>query len=202
MAETVFQGVIDASAALAELGSLDAEAPASGAIAALVAAWAGGLAATAADASRAEWPEAAGARAQAQALRRRALRLAEQDFELYARARARLDARGRADPDKAREETRDWQLGQAVEDAAGPPLELARCARDIAVLGQAVTAHGAGDVRAEAAVAAVLASGAARACAHLVEINLVVGGDRDPAVEARTLAEEAAEAATKATALG
>jgi formiminotetrahydrofolate cyclodeaminase len=176
--------------------------PPGGAIAALVAAWAAALAAAAADRSREGWEEAAGARAQAQALQARALRLLERGARAHAQAMEALATRGRrAERETEREEVRDWRLGQAVKHAAEPPLELAACALSTAQLAQMIAGHAAGQVRADAAVAAQLAAAAARAGAHLVEINLVVGGDRQPAVRARALAEAAAAAAAEASAL-
>jgi formiminotetrahydrofolate cyclodeaminase len=106
-----------------------------------------------------------------------------------------------AHPDSERAEVRDWRLGQAVKQAAQPPLELSACALTVAQLAELIASNAAGEVRADAAVAAQLAAAAARAGAHLVEINLVVGGDRQPAVHARELAEAAAVAAAQASAL-
>jgi formiminotetrahydrofolate cyclodeaminase len=100
-----------------------------------------------------------------------------------------------------RSEAQDWRLGQAVREAAQPPLELSACALSVAQLAELISSHAAGAVRADAAVAAQLAAAAARAGAHLVEINLVVGGDRQPAVQARELAEAAAAVASRASAL-
>jgi methenyltetrahydrofolate cyclohydrolase len=175
--------------------------PASGAVAAWVAALAASLAAAAADRSRAQWDEAGGARAQAQALERLATQLAERDAAAYAVARQAL-AQGRegSEPGQTAEdqEARDWRLGVAVEQAAGPPLELAARAADIAELAATVADHGADDVRADAVVAAVLAAAASRAAARLVEVNLVVGGDKHPAALARRYARAAADAAASA----
>ena len=193
--------------------------PPGGAIAALVAAWAAALAGAAADRSREGWEGAAGARAQAHALRTRALRLLERGAEAHAQAMETLaergqhvaaaaenESRGAADAENesrgaadAERERRDWRLGQAVKRAAGPPLELSACALNVAQLAELIASHAAGDVRADAAVAAQLAAAAARAGAHLVEINLVVGGDRRPAVQARELAAQAAAAAANAS---
>jgi methenyltetrahydrofolate cyclohydrolase len=177
--------------------------PAGGAVAALVAALAGSLAAAAADRSRSEWNEAGGARAQAQALRRRALELAERDAVAYATAREALATRR---PDSQLEasvedqDARDWRLGVAVKQAAGPPLELAASAADIAQLAAGIARFGAEDVRADAVVAAVLGAAAARAAAWLVQVNLVVG-DQEPSVLARRYAEAAAAAVVAAEAV-
>jgi formiminotetrahydrofolate cyclodeaminase len=202
MSQQLNPSLAEASVALSrrlEEGHIE---PPGGAIAALVAAWAAALAAAAADRSREGWDGAAGARAQAQALRGRALRLLERGTQAHAHAMKTLAARrGHADTEGEGEEVRDWRLGQAVRQAAEPPLELCACALSVAQLAQLIASHAAGEVRADAAVAAHLAAAAARSGAHLVEINLVVGGDRQPAVKARELAEAASVAAAEASAL-
>ena len=198
-------GLIDGVTQLSELLDAGDAEPAGGPIAALVASWAASLAAAAADRCRGGWDEAGGARAQAQALRRRAVRLAERDVEAYAVARAALARRsGQGERDQELEEgeeARDWRLGQAVRDAAEPPLELASCALDIARLAQLIAAHAADDIRTDAAIATMLAAAAARAAAYLVEINLVVGVDEQQVKRARACAEAAAAAAASATEL-
>lgn len=196
MPEFVAPHLIAGTSTLSEQLAAGDVHPPGGAIAALVAAWAASLAAAAADRSRAEWEDAGGARAQAQALRTRALKLAQSGAQAHAEAVAKLKARGRdGEPKEERTEVRDWRLGHAVEQAAEPPLDLAACGLDIAQLAQTISIHAAGDVRADAVVAAQLAAAAAAAGAHLVAINLVVGGDREPAMRARTLAQAAAAAA-------
>jgi formiminotetrahydrofolate cyclodeaminase len=172
--------------------------PAGGAVAALVAAMAASLIAAAADRSREEWDEAAGARAQAQALVRRAAVLVELEQVQYAQARLALQAR--QEETEAPDEIRDWALGLAIRSAAAPPLELAATAADIAELASTVAARGAGDVRPDAVVAATLAASAARSAAVLVQVNLVVGGDSEDAAQAVRAAEAAAQAAAAAAA--
>jgi methenyltetrahydrofolate cyclohydrolase len=202
MPEYVAGRLIAGTTTLSEqLASGDAQPP-GGAIAALVAAWAASLAAAAADRSRSEWVEAGGARAQAQALRTRALNLAERGAHAHAEALETLEERAALiNPSGDREEIRDWRLGVAVEEAAEAPLELAACGLDIAHLAHTVATHAAGDVRADAVVAAQLAAAAARAGAHLVKINLVVGGEHEAAARAHALADAAGEAATLASAV-
>jgi methenyltetrahydrofolate cyclohydrolase len=177
--------------------------PESGAVAALVAALAASLAAAAADRSRAQWDEAGGARAQAQALERLTTQLADRDAAAYAVARQAL-AQGGAGSESGDapedQEARDWHLAVAVEQAAGPPLELSARAADIAELARGVAGHGAGEVRTDAVVAALLAAAASRAAARLVEVNLVVGGDQRPAALARGYARAAEAAAASAEA--
>jgi formiminotetrahydrofolate cyclodeaminase len=172
--------------------------PAGGAVAALVAGLAASLIAAAADRSREEWDEAAGARAQAQALGRRAAALVELEQVQYAQARLALQAR--PEETEPPDEVRDWALGLAIRSAAAPPLELAATAADIAELASTVAARGAGDVRPDAVVAATLAASAARSAAVLVQVNLVVGGDSEDAAQAVRAAEAAAQAAAAAAA--
>ena len=194
--------LVEGTEALARRLTTSGVEPPGGAVAALVAAWAAALAAAAADRSREQWDDAGGARAQAQSLQARALRLVERGALAHAEAMDTLAGRGRrADTDSEHAQLRDWRLGEAVKQAAEPPLELSACALSVAQLAQLISAHAAGDVRADAAVAAQLAAAAARASAHLVEINLIVGGDHRPAVHARELARAAASAAADASAL-
>lgn len=201
MAEPVQTTPLRAIAALAE--ELDGGIyPGGGMVAALVACMAASLVAAAADRSRESWPDAGGVRAQAQALRRRALDLAERDAAAYALAREALGQRHReAVPGSVADDqaARDWRLGTAVERAAEPVLELAASAADIAELAAAVALRGAADVRADALVAAQLAAAATHAAAQLVQVNLVVG-DRQPGVLARGYSEAAAAALAAAQA--
>jgi formiminotetrahydrofolate cyclodeaminase len=198
MGETLASGLAASITDFGDRHDQSGAEPVSGAVAALVAALAASLAGAAADRSRAGWSEAAGARAQAQALRKRAVQLAERDAASYAAAReAFAERRPTIEDDEASEDqlVRDWRLGDAVERAAEPPLLLAATAADIAELARVIADRGAGDVRADALIAALLASASARAAAHLVRINLVVGGNQSPAVLAQRYAEDAAAAA-------
>lgn len=175
--------------------------PVGGAVAALVTGLAASVAAGCADRSRAVWDEAAGARAQAQALRRRAIVLAERDAAAYVVARQALAGRRVdtvADDTATTERTRDPELGDAVRRAAEPMLEVAASGADVAQLAAIVAVRGAHDVRADAVAAALLAAASADAAARLVQVNLVVGGDQQLAVRARQHAEDAATAAASA----
>ncbi len=169
--------------------------PASGSAAAVVATLAAALVGMAARFSRKVWPEAGGAVAQAQALQERAAPLAEADAEAY---EAVLAAR-RAPKNRPHGE-RDALLRQALDRAAEVPLLIAEVAADVAALGALVTEKGNPNVAGDAATGAVLAEAAARAAANLVAINLGTT-DGDPRLSrARTLAENAAEAARRALA--
>ncbi len=185
-------------AVLAEDAAGGDDYPAGGVVAGVVAALAASLAAAAADSSRPEWSEAGGMRAQAQALHRRALTLARRDAAAYEAARQELLERGGEVGPGADDQERDRRLGRVVEQAAGPPLELAARAADIAELARVIAARGSGDVRADAMIAAHLAAAAAQAAARLVEINLVVSARPEIAERARRSAEAATDAAASA----
>lgn len=173
-----------------------------GSAAAQVAAIAASVLATAADRSRQRWEEAGAARAQAQALHRRALELAARDERAYAAARSALTEQQLTSEEPGRHQrARDRRLGVALEEAAMPPLELAAGAADIAELAGVIARSGSYEVRADAVIAAELAAAAASAAARLVQINLVVGGDQQIAVAARDYAEAAAGAAASAAAI-
>jgi formiminotetrahydrofolate cyclodeaminase len=194
MPEYLAPRLIEGTSRLSEQLAVGDAAPPGGAIAALVAAWAAALAAAAAERSRSEWSDAGGARAQAQALRARALALAQRGALAHAEALQTLEG-ARRGSDAQSAPARDWQLGRVVQEAAEAPFELAACGLDIAQLAQMIASHAVGDVQADAVVAAQLAAAASAAGAHLVEINLIVGGDRGPAKAARELATAAAAAA-------
>ncbi len=167
--------------------------PGAGPAAALVTAVAAALAAMAARCSQESWAGSAAAVAQAESLRARVGRLAEEDAEaLQAYLAARKATR------EPRVEARDFNLGQALDRAADVPLAIAEAACDVAELAAHVAGHCDGDVRAEAASATVLAQGATRAAAHLVEVNLAsVEGD-SRVKRARDLVRAAGAAADEA----
>ena len=168
--------------------------PGAGPAAALVAAAAASLAAMGARASYGSWDEASAAVAQAELLRARAAVLAQEDaraVEAYLAARR---------PTEAHQESRDFRVGQTLERAADVPLAIAETATDAALLAAHVADRCQGEVRADAAAAALLAHGAARAAAHLVEINLVASADDERVKRARDLVRTAGVAANAATA--
>lgn len=177
--------------------------PSGGVVAARVAEMAALLAADVADHSREQWAEAAGARAQALALARRAAQLGERGAGAYGAARLALARRGveleAVEPGLSAaaeaQAERDRRLGAAVAGAAEAPLELTARAADIAALAGEIAVRAGDDLRADAVIAALLAAAAARAAARLVEINLAVGEGAPPVV-----ATEHAEAATAAAA--
>ncbi|HSL64783.1 MAG TPA: cyclodeaminase/cyclohydrolase family protein [Gaiellaceae bacterium] len=160
----------------------DTLVPASGSVAGVVVAMAAALTAMAARRSSGTWAQAGGAVAQAEALRRRATPLAQEDAEAYLEAVARLEQRASG---------RDAELGRALARAAEVPLLIAQVAADVAALAKEVAESGDPAVRGDATGAALLAQAAARAAAHLVEINLAAGPGDLRVLSANSLAAAA-----------
>jgi formiminotetrahydrofolate cyclodeaminase len=177
---------------LDELAAAD-PAPGSGAVAALVVAAAGALLTGAARASRPTWPDAGGVAAQAALLRTRGFELAAEISDAYARALAVLEA-----PSGESAEERDASIAQALSHAADAPLEIARAAGDAAELAALVTERGEPATQGDAGAAALLAVGAARAAASLVDINLTAVPGDIRVDRARKLAADAEYAARRA----
>jgi formiminotetrahydrofolate cyclodeaminase len=169
-------------------------APGGGSAAALTVAFAAGLVAMAARASRGSWDDAAGVAAQALALQDRVAPLARADAEAWDDALLALrDARS-ADGDRnGRRGDRELEL--KLERAAAIPLEIAELGADAAQLAALVAELGDDAYRADAAAAAALAAGGARAAAHLVEVNLGVLEGDERLVRARASEQAAADAA-------
>jgi len=168
--------------------------PGAGSAAAVVAAVAAALTAMAARCSRGEWVEAGAAVAQAESLRARAGALAPEDADaLQAFLALRAAAVAEAPP-----EVRDYRLGVALFHAADVPLAVAEVACDVAVLAAYVARHCNQDVRPDAASAAALAHGAARAAAHLVEVNLATAAGDERVTSARGLVRASGAAADEA----
>jgi methenyltetrahydrofolate cyclohydrolase len=162
--------------------------PGAGAIAALSAASAAALVELAARATELEqWPEAAGAAAQARRLRERLVPLAREDAEAYQAAVARLQAHDD-----------DFALGEALARAADIPLEIADHAENVSALAAEAAAHANPDLRADAAAAAALALGAAWAAAKLVEVNLAMHSEDARLLRARQIAAGATRTAREA----
>ena len=144
---------------------------AAGPAAAHVAALAARVLASAADGAE----EGSALAAQARALARRLDRLAYDDVTAFRAARAALDR-----VSEAGEERRDFALGQLLERAADVPLAIAESAADVVELAQEIEPLVESRAAPDVGAAARLAAGAARAAAHLVELNLGVseGDDR------------------------
>jgi formiminotetrahydrofolate cyclodeaminase len=124
------------------------------------------------------WPRAAGVAAQAAALADRLDELAQEDAEAFAAALAALDASSR-------------DLTIRMDRAAEVPLEITRTAADVCETAALVAERCDGVLRADAAGAAALASGAAVATAHLVRANLVVSPDDPRLVQALRAVDDA-----------
>lgn len=169
--------------------------PGAGPAAALMTATAAALVAMVARFSRSSWPEAGTTVAQAEALRRRALELAREDADAL---EAFLAARDTSVEPRA--EARDFHLGRTLERAADVPLAIAETACDVALLAVHAAERGDGEVRADAVTAALLAHGAARAAAHLVEVNLTSGLKDERVRRVQDLVRTAGAAAEQAIA--
>lgn len=170
-------------------------APGGGSVLALTAAMAAGILSMAARASSDDWPEAAGAAAQAESLRARAAPLAAADAQAYEEALATRDAVAESDLDA---EHRDWELGKAFSKAAEPPLETVRVAADVAELACEIAARADQKLRLDALAAAALGAGVARAAAQMVCGNLTTLPDDPRVEEAEALAAAAERSAAAA----
>ena len=123
--------------------------------------------------------------AQAEALGARLTRLADEDEEALAAARAAFPE---AEPE-ASDPRRDFAFGKVLDRAAAAPLAIAEAAADVVVLARALAERLDPNLGPDLEAAALLAAGAARAAAHLVEINLTVGADDERVRRARRAAE-------------
>jgi len=171
----------------------DTPVPGAGPAAAFVTAAAAALTAMAARASRDSWPDAGGVVAQAESLRARAMRLAQEDAEALAAVLAERSAVG---GDRA--DVRDFRLGRTLHRAADVPLSIVEAAADVALLAAHTARHCVGDVRADASAGAFLAHGAARAAAHLIEVNLATIAGDERVTRAHGLVRAAGAAADEA----
>lgn len=151
-------------------------APASGSAAAAVVAAAAALVQKVAKLSGKHWPEAAEIDGRAERLRIHAEDLVEQDSLAYL---AYVEA-VRSGQDVASAQSRTVEM----------PLEIVRAAAEVAALAELSVSSGNPRLRADAVVAAMLASAAAEAAAFLVAVN--VGDTTDERLEeAQRLAGEA-----------
>ena len=159
-------------------------APGGGSVAALVVGLAASLTAMAARFSSEHWEDASGAVAQAEALRARALPLADEDARAY---ESFLEARRLSE--KVGPEARDAAIGVALSRAADVPLAIAETALDVASLACELVERGNPNLRGDAATAVLLAEAAARATANLVEINLATREGDERVERAREVVE-------------
>jgi formiminotetrahydrofolate cyclodeaminase len=163
---------------------------------------AAGLVAMVAGASRGEWAEAKGAAAQANTLRERVAPLAQRNVDAYASAIARLRAAQYAEVEPGHVPGSDpnQDLGPLLDRAAQIPMEIAEAAVDVAALAAVVAERGDQALRADAVAAALLAQGAARAAATLVEVNLGTTESDPRVLRVRDLAGAAKAGAERAVA--
>lgn len=176
---------------LLEEAASDAPTPGGGSLAALTASFAAGLLAMAARSSS-EWAEAGAYAAQANALRWRLQELAPANDEAYEHALAALHLSRELDRD-----VRNHLLGESLERSAALPLAIAEAASNVSELAAAVAEECDPQFRPDAAAAAMLALGATRAAAHLVEVNLGVLEHDERRLHANRLAADAAAASAR-----
>ena len=155
-------------------------APGGGSAAALVGAMAAALCEKVA-----RFSDDGGSLAQAEALRRRLAALAPEDAEAFASALEQLRTR-----------TDNFDLGRALMQAAAVPLRIAEACADVAELAAALAETGKAYLQPDARAASVLAAGAARSAALLVEANLGATPSDERVARARLLADDAAGAAS------
>ncbi len=165
--------------------------PAGGALAALTGACAAGLLEMAARSSP-DWELRGAAVAQAQMLRERLTELAPLNDEVYEQALAALGL-----PEEVDRGARRELIGASLDRAAAFPLAIAEAASNVAELAALVSEDCDPSVRADATAAAMLALGATRAAAHLVEINLGVLERDERLLRATRLAADAAAASAR-----
>ena len=173
----------------------EAPTPGGGAIAALAGALAAGLVEMAARNSP-DWELRGAAIAQARVLRERLAELAPLNDEVYEHVLAALSLPLDVDRDSKNE-----LIGSSLERAAAFPLAIAEAASNVAELAAVVAEEGSSAARADATAAAMLALGATRAAAHLVEINLGVLEQDERLHRATRLAADAAAASARTLAV-
>ena len=164
--------------------------PGGGPVLALTLAMAAGVVAMSARASRADWPDADAAAANADALAQQAAALADRDAEAFENALATLDAADAIEPER-----RDEEIGRAFAAAAEPPLEIGELAHAVARLAAEAAAHADERVRPDAIGAAALAAAVATGAAELVAVNLTATKADERVARAREFAEDADRAA-------
>lgn len=126
------------------------------------------------------------------ALRGRALQLAEADARAYEDLLGALRLPGDA-------ADRGERVSGALVTATEVPLAMGRVAREVASAAARTVADGNPNLRGDAVAGAVLAAASARSAAHLVHLNASLGDvPDDPVGEARQCRADAEEAARKA----
>jgi formiminotetrahydrofolate cyclodeaminase len=173
----------------------EALTPGGGALAALTGALSAALVEMAARNSP-DWELRGAAVAQAMVLRERLAELAPLNDEVYEQAVASLQLTHAVDSGSRRA-----LIGTSLERAAAFPLAIAEAAANVAELAAVVAEDGDPNVRPDATAAAMLALGATRAAAHLVEINLGVLERDERLLRATRLAADAAAASARTLAV-
>jgi formiminotetrahydrofolate cyclodeaminase len=168
---------------LCDTVAAETSAPGGGSVAAIAGALAASLVAMGARFSD-QWEDAAGAVAQAEALRARLLPLADEDANAYENFLLARRMSRDVEP-----EVRDATIGDALSRAADVPLAIAEAAHDVASLAADLAERGNPNLRGDAATAALLAEAATRATANLVEINLATREGDERIARARDLVE-------------
>ncbi|MDX6522203.1 MAG: Formiminotransferase-cyclodeaminase [Gaiellales bacterium] len=161
----------------------DQRTPAAGSAAAAAGELAAALVIKSARRSRAVWPEAGGAIAQAEALAARLRAISATIESTYETAMEALEAH---DEDA---------IARHLPPAAEAALELARTSADVAELAVEAAHRCDQTHHADVTVAAVLAESAARAGSHLVAINLLIRPDDGRAADAGRQTDRARQAA-------
>ena len=108
--------------------------------------------------------------ADAEALLRQALALADEDTTVYGEVRVAYAQPREVDP-----EGRRRRIRQALERATEVPLEITHVASEAAVLASRLVQHGNPNLEGDAVTAVLLARAAAQAAATLVELNVRTG---------------------------
>ena len=164
--------------------SAETSAPGGGSVAAVVGAMGASLTAMAARFSKEQWEDAAGAVAQAEALKARLLPLADEDARAYETVLLALRMPRDVDGD-----VRDAAIGDALSRATDVPLAIAETSLDVATLACELAERGNPNLHGDAAAAVFLSEAAVRTCANLVEINLATREGDERLDRARGLVE-------------
>ena len=172
-------------ASFVESLSSPTETPASGSAAAAAAALAAALVANVAHSAADP-----GTAAQADALAARLTVLTAEDADAYEAALRALERPGDGS------ETHDFLLGTMLRRAADVPLQIAEGAGDVALLASTIAEDAPAGQRADLVGAALIAEGAARAAAHLVDINLASRSGDERHLRAKDAVVAAAAAVT------
>jgi methenyltetrahydrofolate cyclohydrolase len=187
---------MEASYSITELGQFlglvasREAAPGGGAVAAVTVSLAAGLVAMAARLSSAQVSDSAALTTEADGIRIRAARLADDDADAYREVLTAYSAARQAGSATHAEPA----VRSALERAARVPLDVSALGARAAALGARLVLEGNPRLRGDAATAVAIAHAAVHAAARLVSINVEEGGgDRSLVEEATRNVEEATE---------